>query len=416
MSKGILTSLLLLSFTLCACAVPTSKVATNLMDDIQKSDLAPIEISDQNEGANRSYEITDLALTLFRESFEDENILISPLSITSALGMVANGADGDTLSQMEQVLNSDIQGLNDYLKAYAAYLLNSDKYKVSLANSIWFRDIEDLMVNQKFLQSVKDYYDAGVYKAPFDKTTKDDINSWVKNETSGLIESLLDEAPSDQTMMYLINALAFDAEWAIPYEETRIHDGEFTLENGEKQSVELMSSTEISYLENDMLTGFMKPYEGNKYAFVALLPKEEISMLKLLDSLEAKDLMGLIENKKHEEVYTEIPKFSVTYDTMLNEPLKNLGLLDAFDPNVANLTGLGRSTEGNLFISRVIHKTRMDVDEKGTKAGAVTAVEVDNESMMEEVKEVILNRPFFYMVVDTEHNFPLFMGSLMSVN
>ena len=128
MKKCILTVMLLLSITFTACAGPISKNSSNLMDNIQKSDLAPIEISDASQQqSNRKEKITDFALKLFKENFEDKNILISPISIVSALGMLANGANDNTLSEMEEALNSDIQGLNDYLKAYTAYLPSSDK-------------------------------------------------------------------------------------------------------------------------------------------------------------------------------------------------------------------------------------------------------------------------------------------------
>ncbi len=420
MKKCILAVALLLTFLLSACAAPVSKSTLNLMDNIQKNDLAPIEISDPNrQQGSRKEEIIDFSLNLLREDYAGQNILISPLSIVSALGMTANGADGQTLAEMEQVLNADVQGLNDYLKSYTAYLPSSEKYKVGLANSIWFKDDESLTVNRDFLQTNKDYYDAGIYKTPFNESTKNAINNWVKDKTGGMIEKLLEEAPPADAVMYLINALSFDAEWENIYKDTQIRAGEFTLENGEKQTVEFMSSSEFTYLENDAITGFMKPYKDNKYAFVALLPGENISMADLLSALDAKDVMDLIKNRKDEEVYAKIPKFSAEYSTLLNNSLQKLGMSDAFDVEKADFTGLGKSADGNIFISRVIHKTKIDVDEKGTKAGAVTAVEMKDcgsAPMIEEPKKIFLDRPFFYMLVDTEQNLPLFMGSLMNVN
>ena len=417
MKKSVLTIILLLSLVFSACTASISKDSLNLMDDIQGSDLSPIDISKSNEqAANKKEAIMDFSLELFNENFEGENILISPLSIVSALGMVTNGAKDNTLSEMEEVLNSDIQGLNDYLKAYSSYLPSDEAYKVSLANSIWFKDEKELTVNKDFLQINKDYYDADVYKAPFDENTKKDINAWVKDKTKGMIDTLLEGPIPEDAIMYLINALSFDAEWEKIYSNNQIHDGDFTLENNEIQVVEFMSSSEFSYLENDTVTGFTKPYKDNKYAFVALLPKDNISMSELLSTLDGETLMNLLENKTDGEAYTKIPKFSVEYDVLLNDSLQKLGMVDAFNGEKANFTDLGQSVDGNIYISRVIHKTKIDVDEKGTKAGAVTAVEMVTESaMIEEPKEVILNRPFFYMIIDTEQNLPLFMGSLMNV-
>ncbi|NLC67045.1 MAG: serpin [Clostridium sp.] len=418
MKKYIVTFILLFSFTLSSCGKSISKKAVNLMEDIPRSDLVPVEISSLNkDGGAKKEEITDFALKLLSENFEKENILISPLSIVSALAMVANGANNQTLSEMEKVLNSDIQELNDYLKAYKAYLPNNKKYEVSLANSIWFKDDKNLNVKEEFLNINKDYYDASVYKTPFDKKAKDDINAWVNLKTKGMIETLLAEPPSEDTIMYLINALSFDAEWEDIYHETQIYPGEFNVENGNKEPAEFMSSSEHIYLENENVTGFMKPYKDSKYAFVAMLPRENIQMADLLKSIEAKDILSLIENKKDNKVYTEIPKFSVDYSTMLNDSLQSLGIINAFDSEKADFTGIGKYNDKNIYISRVIHKTKIEVNEKGTKAGAVTAVEMDTTSApIEEPKEVVLDRPFIYMIVDTEENLPLFIGSLMNVN
>ena len=416
MKKSILVIPLLLVFIFSACARSISKPPLDLMMNIEKSELQPIDKGNlKDQDINRQEEIIDFSLRLFCECFDGENLLISPLSIVSALNMVANGAKGSTLAEIEHVLNSDIQGLNDYLMAYFAYLPSAEKYKVGLANSIWIEDKEGLVINQDFLQINKDYYDADIYKMPFDNKAKMAINNWVKDKTKGKIKTILDQDPPFDSMMFLISALTFDGEWENIYEKDQIREGKFTLENGEKQTVEFMSSSEYTYLENEIATGFMKPYKDNKYAFVALLPKENISMSDLLESLDAKDIMNLIENKKHSMVYAKIPRFSVEYGRLLDEPLKALGILDAFDTSVADFTDLGRSADGNIGINYIVHKTRIDVDERGTKAGAATAVAMVDSAAPEEPKEVILNRPFFFMIIDTEQNLPLFMGGLMRV-
>lgn len=416
MRKSTLTVFLILVLVITACNTSTFKNATDLMPDTKKDNITTIKQSNLNDPeVSRKNEIINFSLQIFRNNFDDKNILISPFSIISALGMVTNGATGKTLLQLEQAFDSDIQKLNEYLKAYKEYLPSSKKYEVNFANSIWFKDKDSLKVNEDFLQINKDYYDASVYKAPFDESTKDDINMWVSNMTNKIIESLLDEPPSPDTVMYLINALSFDAEWEDVYEKLQITKGEFFLENGERQDVDFMNSLENVYLENDVATGIMKPYKDNKYAFVALLPKVNISMSELLISLDAKEIMTLIENQKKETVLLKLPKFSVEYSENLNDSLKNLGITDGFDEQKADFSKLANSTDGNIFISRVIHKTKIDVYEKGTKAGAVTSVEMDATGAIIETKEVFLDRPFFYMIIDTKQNLPLFIGSLMNL-
>ena len=160
----------------------------------------------------------------------------------------------------------------------------------------------------------------------------------------------------------------------------------------------------------------MKPYKDRKYTFVALLPNEDIAMSDFLSSMNGVDLISLLENSQDEEVIVKTPKFSVEYEILLQESLKNLGMKDAFDYTKSDFSSLAKSEQGNIFISQVIHKTKIEVNEKGTKAGAATAVEVMTGSARpQEPKQVVLDRPFFYMIIDTEQHFPLFMGSLMSV-
>lgn len=417
MKKRFLVILLGVSLMLSGCASKGDSNVTDLMSSVKKSNVKPTKISElKGTQTVKREEITEFSLRLFQQCFEDKNVLISPLSIVSALGMTANGAKGDTLLQTEQVLNTDIGGLNDYLNAYRNGLPNTEKCKVSLANSIWFKDDESLTVNKEFLQINQDDYDASIYKASFDESTKDAINKWVSDKTDGMIDKLLEEKLPKDAMMYLINALSFDGEWEEIYEDTQIQEGVFYQQNKDTQKATFMNHMENTYLETDDATGFMKDYKDGKYAFVALLPKEEGNMSAFLKTLDGKGLMKLLERPKEETVFTEIPKFSVEYETLLNEPLQKLGMTDAFHDEKADFSGLGKSTKGNIFISRVIHKTKMDVDEKGTKAGAVTAVEmVMKSAIMEPPKEVLLNRPFFYMIVDKEQNLPLFMGVLMNV-
>ena len=228
MKKSFIIITLFLSLMLSACSSNGTNNSSNLMAGIKQNNLEVINILELSDKQISTKEgILNFSLKLFNESFNGENILMSPVSIISALGMVTNGANGNTLSELEDTLGSDAQALNDYLKAYANYLPSSKKSKVSIANSIWFRDIESLTIDKNFLQTNKDYYDASIYKAPFDESTKDDINTWVNKNTDGMIESLLEEAPSDSAVMYLINALSFDAEWEKIYTESEVFDSKF---------------------------------------------------------------------------------------------------------------------------------------------------------------------------------------------
>lgn len=406
--------LLFILTTLTACTGGTGLTATNLMAGINEKDITPIAIDSlQESGVDKTTEIADFSLNIFKKIYEEDNTLISPLSIISAMSMTANGAKGQTLSQMEEAFGTDTGSLNEYLYAYRTNLPTADKYKVSLANSIWFKDKEGFTAEKDFLQTNKDYYDAEVYRAPFDDSTKDDINTWADKKTDGQIKKLLEERPSEDAVMYLINALSFDAEWMNIYMDTSVRKGEFTAQDGDQKRVDFMHSTEHGYIEVPNAIGFSKPYADNKYSFVALLPDEGISMPEWIASTDGKTLMDAVGNQSNDEVYASMPKFAFEYSKELSDTLKELGMKDAFDADWADFSLLGHSDDGNIYISRVIHKTKIVVDEKGTKAGAVTAVEMNTGAAAPaEPKIIDLNRPFFFMIVDNEFHMPIFMGVL----
>ena len=170
--------------------------AKDLMDGV-----TPRNVEKSENLSQSSQDVTDFAIRLFKEANENgENTLISPLSVLCALAMTANGAEGETLTQMESVLGMSVEELNLYLYTYVNSLPEGEKYKLSLANSIWFTDDARFNVSRDFLQANADYYGADVYKAPFNKQTMRDINNWVKNETDGMIPKVLDEIPEECTL------------------------------------------------------------------------------------------------------------------------------------------------------------------------------------------------------------------------
>lgn len=407
---------LLLVFAMALGMTACSQVSANdLMKDVPAKavDVLP----DMDTGAAAA---ADFGVRLFKTSMEEgKNTLISPLSVLYALAMTTNGADGETLAQMEKVLGMDVENLNSYMLAYLDLLPETKDYKMSLANSIWFKDDPNFSVEQSFLQTNAVYYGAGAYKAAFDEGTRNDINNWVKEHTDGMIPEIIDEIP-DEAIMYLVNALAFDAKWADEYEEHQIREGRFTMEDGIRQDVDMMHSEEHTYLEDDMATGFIKYYKDRKYAFVAMLPNEGISVSQYVDSLTGEHLRELLNNPQDLTVFASIPKFETEYDIEMSEVLQEMGMTDAFDWRVADFSRLGTyNVDGmNICISRVLHKTFISVSEQGTRAGAATAVEMVAEGAMEivEFKEVVLDRPFVYMLIDCETNLPFFIGTMMNVN
>lgn len=365
---------------------------------------------------------TDAAMKFYTELFKsvvageekDENVLVSPLSVYTALSMTANGARGETLSQMEDVFGLDIATLNESMAAYIEGLPSSDKYKMSMANSIWFRE-KELTVSPDFLQTNADYYGAAVFGAPFDRSTVDAINKWVKEKTDGMIEDIVDEIPAS-VVMYLINALAFDAEWETIYDENDVSEGVFTTADGEEQTVEFMTGEEDKYLKLDNAEGFIRYYKDRKYAFAALLPDEGVDIDDFIASLNAEALSDALTNAASEFVIASIPKFEYDYDVELGKMLTAMGIVDAFDPDKADFSGIGKTGLGNMFINKVIHKTYISVAERGTRAGAATSVVMDVTSEPIEQHTVKLDRPFVYMIIDMQYNLPIFIGAVMEID
>ncbi len=355
----------------------------------------------------------DFGLKLLCNNLEDkENVLVSPLSVLSALAMTANGARGGTLSQMEQVFGISLGELNPYLRDLREGLPEGEKYRLDMANAIWLRDADFFQAEQAFLDSNREYYGAGLYQAPFDDTTLQEINSWVEDHTDGMVKDILDRIP-DEEVMYLVNALAFDGEWQEIYKDFQVREEDFTLEDGTARKVDMMWSEESVYLSDDQAEGFLKYYADRKYAFAALLPEEGLAVEEYVASLTGEKLCDILAHAQDTQVWARIPKFESEYAVELGQTLRQMGMEDAFDEERADFSDMGHSDRGNLYISRVIHKTYIAVNERGTRAGAATVVAPADGGAAMEIKEVYLDRPFFYMIVDCESGMPVFMGVLM---
>lgn len=349
---------------------------------------------------------------------KNESVFISPLSVQLALAMTGNGASGETKTQIEKLLGVAIplEELNEYLYSYVNSLGSADEYKVKIANSLWLRDDENrLQAENDFLQKCCDYYSAEVFKAPFDSQTVKDMNSWVSDKTDGMIKEIIDKISSED-IMFLLNGVMFDAVWDEPYMNGVVSSGTFTSVSGEQRIVNMMPSGENIYLEDDSATGFIKDYKDGKYAFAALLPDENVNINDYVESLTGERISAILGNAQNERVSVKIPKFTCEFNMGLKDVLSDMGIELAFDEGKADFSKMAKSSMGNIFIGDVFHKTFITVDERGTKAGAVTKVEVKDTAALTQVKEVFLDRPFVYMIIDKSKNLPIFMGVLADIS
>ncbi len=367
------------------------------------------------------YKTADFAFRLFKEAIKDEaNALISPVSVIMALAMTANGAKGETLEQIEAVLGLDVASLNaDYTKQ------SFEGNGIKLANSVWLRNERNrLTVNQNFVQTVQSRYGAEVFGEKFNKKTLDKINAWVSDNTDGLIKNMLNEIPED-AVIYLINTVLFDAEWKNPYSRGDIRENQiFTTESGENQEVTMLCSeqSDLTLFRLGKAQGVEIPY-NNGYSFAAILPDEGVTVEQALQSFTGDDFVKAVAPEEpplvcgtYCPVEILLPKFEFNCSFNLNNALKSLGMPTAFDSAKADFSGMATSTRGNIFIGNVYHNTKIALTEKGTVAGAATAVEFVEEGMMIYNQTMRFDRPFIYVIYETEMGTPLFVGTVRDFN
>jgi serpin B len=366
----------------------------------------------------------DFTVDVFQRSFAesgDENVMVSPLSVLLALAMTANGADGVTLQEMEAVLGRGItlDELNKLLSQYADNLPSEEGSKLNIANSIWFRDDEGMfVVNEDFLRINEEYYHSEIFKALFDQSTVNEINNWVSRNTDEMITQVITEIPP-LAIMYLINAIVFDSEWEDAYGENDVRKRGFNAINGEVQTTDFMWSDEEMFIAADNATGFVKPYAGGHYSFAALLPNRDVNITDFIADMTGENLMNTLNHAYRPSygVRAALPKFTFEYEVTMNGMLAAMGMPSAFVERGADFTRIGTPAPGeNIFMNRVLHKTFIEVDEVGTRAAAVTVVEMNTTDSVGPMPEyVILDRPFVFAIVDNATNLPIFIGALMEI-
>jgi len=397
--------------------LPYSVKTKNLCDEYESSAVKGAKADEAFISGQTEFYLELMQKTVDSEN-EGKNILISPYSVMQALAMTANGADSNTREEMENVLGGgmELEKLNEYLYTQRSSQPNDKDCKLTTANSIWTIDDEErIQVMPEFIQTNKDYFNADIFTAPFDDTTVKDINSWVNEKTDAMIPTLLDKIPAE-AVMYLINAIAFDAKWEEQYTEYSVHSRDFTAFDGTVQQADMMYSEEYYYLEDDNAVGLYKYYEGRRYAFAAIMPDEGVELNDYIAELTPQELNAILANPVYEQIDAGIPKFSYDYEAKkMKDSLMEMGMASAFFPS-GDFSRMAKTPMGDVYISEVIHKTFIDLCEAGTRAAAVTAVEMAGDSAMPvERRNVILDRPFLYCIVDTENDLPVFIGTLMTI-
>ncbi|OPZ74154.1 MAG: Protease inhibitor precursor [Firmicutes bacterium ADurb.Bin456] len=346
-----------------------------------------------------------------------QNIMISPISIAMALHMTYNGAGGGTKEDMAkalQVTGIDLDTLNQKNQDLLQRLKAADpKVKLEIANSLWLH--KDMVFDQDFLKRNKDYYSAGAYNLDFgDPGAADTINNWVKENTKGLIKDIVDPPVDPMAIMFLINAVYFQGTWTEQFDPQATFEDTFHLASGGQAKVPMMNqSGAYDYYKAPDFQAIRLPYGKEKrMAMYIFLPDENSSLTDFQKELNYANWENWLSRFKTRQGAIMLPRFSLEYEKSLKDALSQLGMGIAFDPAGSDFSGMVPANTGDVHISDVRHKTFIEVDELGTEAAAVTSVEMRVTSMPLHDFNMKADRPFFYVIHDSETGAILFMGSV----
>lgn len=357
---------------------------------------------------------------VYAEESEDggNSFMVSPLSLSMALAMTMNGAEGDTKSVIKESLKQNEfseDDINSYYKKLREALLSTDpSTKLSIANSIWTNKV--VAIKNDFISRNREYFNSSVEAVDFgDVKTKDKINNWASVNTNGLIENVIESTNIDD-LMYLLNAIYFKGIWISEFSKNKTEKKMFTHEDGSTVNVDMMNQTsKFKYKNDDLLQIVELPYGNGAFSMMVLLPQEDKKIGDVIDALNSSDYWVELESGlRVNEVELSLPKFKTEYSKKLNEVLKKMGMGLAFTDD-ADFSGM---SDISAKLSFVKQDTYIAVDEVGTEAAAVTTVGVVMTSMPIEPQKVIFNanHPFVYLIKENSTGSILFIGTVKSFN
>jgi serpin B len=408
MKTNRLLSLLLITAFLIPLSCTTNVTGPNTNGELPR-ELSAAEKKLVEDGQSFGFNVFKSTVA----SDSSENIFISPLSISIALGMTMNGAEGETFEQMRETLA--FQGLtqeeiNQGYQSLIKLLTEADpKVKMQIANSVWSRD--GFPVEESFTNTLEEYFDATTRELDFENPKSTDIiNEWVASSTNGLIEKIIEGRIPPGMVMYLINAIYFKGDWTYQFDEEKTRERTFFLENGEQETVDMMTQERtFNIYMNEEVHMIDLPYGDSLFSMTVMMPADRE---KFIDEFIAQDLTrenfnSWLTNVSGQDMPLNLPKFGLEYEIKMNDILKSMGMEVPFIGGQADFSGI--NPDAALFISEVKHKTYVKVDEKGTEAAAVTSVGIGITSVPQAFS---VNRPFVFMIREQNSGAILFMGKV----
>lgn len=354
---------------------------------------------------------------VFNEEAADknDNFMISPFSLSMALAMTWNGAEGDTKTAIQKTLKLDNytdEDVNRYYRDVKETLLNTDSaVDISVANSIWTN--QNISIHSDFINTIRSYYHAEVEAVDFaDPVSASRINKWVSDNTKELINNVISETKADD-LMYLLNAVYFKGVWVKQFSKDLTTRKPFTNESGKQMQVDMMNTTDrFRYTEDETMQLVELPYGNKSFSMRVLLPKEDKKLSDIAGNLQQNGYWANLDSALQErKVVLNLPKFKTEYSKKLNDVLKKMGMGIAFT-DAADFT---RMTDESAQISMVQQDTYINTDESGTEAAAVTSISIELTSFDPSKPKTVIfnaNRPFIYIIQEDSTGAVLFMGAV----
>ncbi len=357
----------------------------------------------------------ELFQNVFSSENKYENIMISPLSVSIALAMTYNGADGETKTAMEKTLK--VHGLSpeeinkSYFDLINALKSLDQKVLLEIANAIFYR--QDFAVEEEFISINRNYYDASVSALNFNaqQQSLNTINGWVNEKTYGKIESIIDQINPDH-VMFLLNAIYFKGIWQTEFDKKNTKKLPFRTETGETIEVETMQLTDtMQYASNDLFSAVQLPYGKGNYNMHIFLPNTGKNLQEVIGQLNENNWESWMKSfQTGQKVEIKLPRFTYEYEIMLNDVLTTMGMGVAFT-GAADFTGINAG--GGLQIDYVKHKSFIEVNEEGTEAAAVTVVAIEVTSVGgSNNRQFVVDRPFMYAITERSTGAVLFLGTV----
>ncbi len=401
----IISLIVFISLYLISCETGASNLQENHVRALSKTE-EQIVTSSSNFGLNLFKEIS--------KTETDQNIIISPLSISTAFGMALNGAENLTYEQMRDVLgliNMNRDDINGSYKSLNNLLTGIDnKVVFTSANSIWYRT--GFQVESNFLNVNREFFDAEVTDADFsDPATVNFINNWVKDATNDKIEKIIEYIDRD-VVMYLINAIYFKGTWQYQFDKNLTRDDQFNIIGGGTVPIKMMvQKNKFSFYSNAEFKSIELPYGNDAYEMIVVLPNQGTNIDNLIQNFDADKFAQMKSNFTEQELTLMFPRFKLEYESKLNDYLIALGMTDAFDPGNADFSKI--TTADQIYISEVKHKTFVEVNEEGTEAAAVTSIGFSRTSIGDDT-EFRVDKPFLFFIYEKNTNTILFAGKIIN--